>query len=217
MPTCQSPSRLRTISGKTTWRRSYVHVLFGQRLQLRRLPCVYTNVQNTELFTLTYGSVVAQLCRDFNNNYSEVNAQLDKMGYNIGMRLIEEFLAKTGAQRCGSFRETADMISKVGFKMFLNIVPAVENFSADGKSFSLVLTENPLAEFVELPIAQDPKIQKELWYLQLYCGVLRGALQMVQLDTDVHFVRDVLRGDDKTEIRVKLNRILKDEIPAGED
>lgn len=169
------------------------------------------------MFTLTYGSVVAQLCRDYNNNYNEVNQQLDKMGYNIGMRLIEEFLARTGAQRCGNFKETADMISKVGFKMFLNIVPQVENFSTDGKSFSLVLTENPLAEFVELPITLDPKIQKELWYSQLLCGVLRGSLQMVQLDTDVYFLRDVLRGDEKTEIRVKLNRILKDEVPAGED
>lgn len=147
----------------------------------------------------------------------EVNLQLDKMGYNMGVRLIEEFLAKTGAQRCSHFRETADMISKVAFKMFLNITPAVENFSPDGKAFSLVFTENPLAEFVELPVALDPKIQKELWYSQLYCGVLRGALYMIQLDTDVHFVRDVLRGDEKTEIRVKLNRILKDEVPAGEE
>lgn len=181
------------------------------------MPPIATNFQNTELFTLTYGSVVAQLCRDFNNNYADVNQQLDKMGYNIGLRLIEEFLAKTGAQRCHSFKETAEMISKVAFKMFLNITPAVEGFAADGKSFSLVFAENPLAEFVELPVTLDPKIQKELWYSQLYCGVLRGALQMVQLDTEVFFVRDVLRGDEKTEIRLKLNKILKDEVPAGED
>lgn len=139
------------------------------------------------------------------------------MGYNIGMRLIEEFLAKTGAQRCESFKDTADMISKVGFKMFLNITPQVENFSSDGSSFSLVLNENPLAEFVELPLTQYPKIHKELWYSQLYCGILRGALQMIQLDTDVYFVKDAIRGDDKTEIRLKLNKVLKDEIPAGED
>lgn len=166
---------------------------------------------------MTYGSVVAQLCRDFSHDYTEVNKQLDKMGYNIGVRLIEEFLARTGAQRCSSFKETAEMISKVGFRMFLNFVPAVENFSPDGKSFSLILPENPLAEFVELPLTQYPKIHKELWYSQLYCGVLRGALQMVQMDTDVYFLKDTLRGDEKTEIRVKLNRILKDEVPAGED
>ena len=37
---------------------------------------------------------MAQLCRDFQNNYIEVNNQLDKMGYNIGLRLIEEFLQR---------------------------------------------------------------------------------------------------------------------------
>lgn len=35
------------------------------------------------------------------------------MGYNIGMRLIEDFLAKSGAQACSNFREVAEMISKV--------------------------------------------------------------------------------------------------------
>ncbi|KAK6201014.1 NO signaling/Golgi transport ligand-binding domain-containing protein [Scheffersomyces amazonensis] len=173
---------------------------------------------NSELFTLTYGSVVAQLCRDFNNNYHEVNNQLDKMGYNIGLRLIEEFLAKTGVRRCQTFRETSEIISKIGFKIFLNIVPTIENWSSDNKTCSLILPEpNPLTEFVELPITTDSKISKELWYSQILCGVLRGALQMVQLDVDVNFVKDVLRGDDRTEIRLKLNKVLKDEIPAGED
>lgn len=43
----------------------------------------------------------------------EVNKQLDKMGYNIGLRLIEDFLAKTNTGRCANFRETAENISKV--------------------------------------------------------------------------------------------------------
>lgn len=42
------------------------------------------------------------------------------MGYNIGMRLIEDFLAKSGVGRCANFRETADMIAKVG-TLFLQI------------------------------------------------------------------------------------------------
>ncbi len=57
--------------------------------------------------------MVAQLCQDFNNNYEEVNKHLDKMGYNIGMRLVEDFFAKSGTQRCANFRETAEHISKV--------------------------------------------------------------------------------------------------------
>lgn len=38
------------------------------------------------------------------------------MGYNIGLRLIEDYLAKSNTmKRCSSFRETADMISRVSF------------------------------------------------------------------------------------------------------
>ena len=70
---------------------------------------------NAELVTLTYGTIVAQLCADYDYDYAQVNQQLDKMGYNIGMRLIEDFLAKSNTARCGSFREVADMISKVGW------------------------------------------------------------------------------------------------------
>jgi len=132
---------------------------------------------NAELVTLTYGTVVAQLCKDFNSDYMEVNKQLDKMGYNIGLRLIDDFLAKSNTGACANLRETAEMIAKVGFKIFLNITPTIANWSSDGKQFSLILDENPLADFVELP--DDGKAQDELWYSNILCGVLRGALEMV--------------------------------------
>lgn len=71
---------------------------------------------NAELVTLTYGTIVAQLCSDYDHDYVQVNQQLEKMGYNIGVRLIEDFLAKSNAARCGSFRETAETISKVRYE-----------------------------------------------------------------------------------------------------
>lgn len=65
--------------------------------------------------TLTYGTIVAQLCKDYDGDYVEVNKQLDKMGYNIGLRLIEDYLAKSNTmKRCSNFRETADSVAKVG-------------------------------------------------------------------------------------------------------
>lgn len=69
---------------------------------------------NAELVVLTYGTVVSQLYKDFEGDYVEVNKQLDKMGYNIGLRLIEDYLAKSNTmKRCANFRETADMIARV--------------------------------------------------------------------------------------------------------
>jgi len=35
------------------------------------------------------------------------------MGYNIGTRLIEDFLAKSNLGRCVDFRETGEVVAKV--------------------------------------------------------------------------------------------------------
>ncbi|KTW32199.1 TRAPP complex core subunit BET3 [Pneumocystis jirovecii RU7] len=168
---------------------------------------------NAELFVLTYGSIVAQLCKEY-DDYAQVNKELDKMGYNIGVRLIEDFLARTNIGRCKDFCETAEVIAKIGFKLFLNITPTVANFSPDNKQFSLIFDENPLADFVELP--DDGRAQDELWYSNILCGVLKGALEMIQLQVEAHFVSDVLRGNDHTEMRVILIRVIDEELPPLE-
>ncbi|KAJ2377551.1 hypothetical protein IW150_001314 [Coemansia sp. RSA 2607] len=168
---------------------------------------------NAELFIFTYGSLVVQLVKDF-EDYSAVNKQLDKMGYNIGVRLIDDVLARTGIEKCGDFHTTAEVISKVGFRVFLNIAPNVSGWSADSKEFSLILDDNPLNDFCELP----PKaVQDGLWYSNVLCGVIRGALEMMQMQTEVWFVKDVLRGDDVSEIRVKLVRVLDEEVPVADE
>lgn len=75
---------------------------------------------------------------------------------------------------------------QIGFKIFLNITPTVANWANDNKQFSLIFEENPLADFVELP--DDGRAQDELWYSNILCGVLRGALEMVCQSLSSHVI-----------------------------
>jgi hypothetical protein len=70
---------------------------------------------------MTYGALVVQLIQDY-EDYAEVNKQLEKMGYNIGTRLIEDFLARSNLGRCTDFRETAEVISKVQYNPLLTLL-----------------------------------------------------------------------------------------------
>jgi hypothetical protein len=115
-------------------------------------------------------------------------------------------------------RDTAEVVAKAGFKMFLGIPCEVSNFNADGKAFSLIIYENPLAVFVEIPSTSDEFRGEELngiCYSNIYCGIIRGVLESVNIKVTCTFVKDVLKGDDVNEIRVEVKEILTD--GAGDD
>ena len=50
---------------------------------------------NSELLSLTYGVFVAKLIREADDNSAElVNIELEKCGYNMGCRMIDDFFAR---------------------------------------------------------------------------------------------------------------------------
>lgn len=201
---------------------------------------------NTELFALTYGSLITELLKDYDHNMIEINNQLDRIGHSIGIRCVDELLAKCEVNgidmgpACSSLEQTAEVIAKVGFRCFLGMTCDVTNVT--DTSFSLFLYENPLSIFVELPESTESDSNNDnnrngdgefegendagngnatktdwnkLKYSNIYCGVIRGALEQVNMKVTCDFVRDVLRGDDVNEIRVELKEIMME--GAGED
>jgi len=159
---------------------------------------------NSELVVLTYGAIVASLCREFGNDTSKVNSALDRMGFNIGLRLIDEFLAKSAMTApCNHFRDTAAVIARVGLKMFLGCVADIVRFRDDGRECAMVVRSNPLIDMIELPADMA-----DLNYHAIICGCIRGALEAVNLHSEVVVTRDELRGAPETELRITLKQII---------
>ena len=65
-------------------------------------------------------------------------------------------------------------LGQVGFKMFLGVSATVTNWDGEGTTCSLLLEDNPLVDFVELP-----DTCQGLHYCNVLNGVIRGALEMV--------------------------------------
>ncbi|GFE53633.1 Bet3 transport protein [Babesia ovis] len=153
---------------------------------------------NSELLALTYGSIVSQLIKDI--EFTEgVNSQLVSMGRNIGVRLVDEVLAKLGCTPCTNFRTTVEAIAKVGFKMFLGITGDVIVIDEASNHYHIAFQENPLDQFVEIPESLS-----NLAYSNLICGVIIGALEQLQIKVKCEFVKDMLKGDSTYEISIKL-------------
>ena len=71
---------------------------------------------NSELLTLTYGVFVAKLIREADDHSAEeVNQQLEKCGYNMGCRMIDDFFARQNAAQagpCKDFEQTMNVLAK---------------------------------------------------------------------------------------------------------
>jgi len=169
---------------------------------------------NADLLTLTYGAIVAQIVREHGPaGGAEVTAQLEKLGYGIGGRLVDEFFARTGLPRCRDLRETAEAIARTALRMYLGVQANVIKYDAKKQSFRITLEENPLCEFVEVP----PELAGSIEYSAILCGAIRGALEQVQMKVVCRLKKEPTRGDPLTEIKVTLVEVLRAELPVGDE
>lgn len=60
--------------------------------------------------------------------------------------------------------------------MFLGVTASVTNWDTEGTTCSIILEDNPLVDFVELP-----DNCQGLYYCNILSGVIRGALEMVSI------------------------------------
>eukprot|EP00466_Bigelowiella_natans_P003815 jgi/Bigna1/86818/estExt_fgenesh1_pg.C_140071 len=141
---------------------------------------------------MTYGALVTAMIKDF-QDVKIVNEELEKMGYNIGVRLIDEFLAKSGITQCRNLKDTAHYIAKVGFKMFLGINAEV-SWSSNPRQFSIEFKGSPLIEFVELP-----------------------EQFKVQMVVTTKLCRSELKGDPISEIEVMLKEVVAEKVKSDDD
>ena len=110
---------------------------------------------NIELLTMTYGVFIAKLIRDAEDHKAEdVNQQLEKVGYNMGCRMIDDFFSRQKQNppiACKDFQETMNVLAKQAFRMFLGVYADVTSWDQQHQSCSLILKDNPLSDFVVLP------------------------------------------------------------------
>ncbi|KAG9391098.1 Transport protein particle (TRAPP) component [Carpediemonas membranifera] len=158
---------------------------------------------HSEIFTMTYGAIVTTLVEDL-DNVDEVNAQLDKMGHNIGERLVDELLAKTGLNPQPDMRYVMEIVTRVGFRIYLGITPTLSNWNADSTTVTLSFRDSALSDWVELPHTLD-----DLSYFQLVCGVIRGALEMLGMKVKCTITADKLKGAQTTDILVELQEVMQ--------
>ena len=186
---------------------------------------------NSDLFVLTYGAFVVQLLQDC-QSFKKVNMELKSIGKQIGNRLVEDFFARANIPKCSTFEECLAVICEVAFKMFLNLTPKYKMTTE--QEAVITLTDNPLAEYAVLPKSANEYLRsskisnyedvfytavddEQLYYSNVICGVIEGALEMVQVQVACDFISDTLLGHNQTEIRVQLKKILDDEMPLDDE
>ncbi|CAJ0599456.1 unnamed protein product [Cylicocyclus nassatus] len=153
---------------------------------------------SAELFSLTYGALVTEMLRDYEDP-KQVNMRLDE----------PMILAKNvHVAKCTDCRQIADVLSKNAIPTYLGVPATVSNWGGGDREFSLIIENNPLTELVEVPASLS-----SLNYSQIIAGAIRGGLEALHFKV----YSSVIENPTNTEIKIKFDQILRDNLPAGEE
>lgn len=153
--------------------------------------------------------MVRQAVEDCEGDAEAANRQLELIGFNIGGRLIDEFLAKNEGEPCRSFKDVAEKVA-LGFKMFAGVDVALSQKSE--QEFMVSFRENPLDAHVQLP-----EELRALSYSSVVCGIVRGACEAVNVRVKCYFTADRLQGADAYELRVELEELIRKKLVDYDD
>lgn len=130
---------------------------------------------------------------------------VEQVGYKLDVRLVDDFsyLQNRKKHHCTSFVEIANVVKRVALKLFFESDASVSSWSNDQKKFSMTFNKNSLAES-----AKPPKDYNSFCFSTLICGVIRGALETVNMKVSCSFVKRKLCDEDCNEIWVSLHEIL---------
>lgn len=133
----------------------------------------------------------------------------------MGKRLIDHFFATSDKiVYCKKFSTAMQVVADSAFKKFLGQAAECTKWDAEKKSCSLVMANNPLGDFVMMPTGY----RTSLWYSNIMCGIIRGALEMINMKVNASFVSDNLRDQGvQTEIRVQLIEVIQDKYDSDDD
>lgn len=151
-----------------------------------------------------------QAIEDCEGDPEAANKQLDLIGFNIGTRLIDEFIAKNDNEPCRSFKDVVEKVA-LGFKMFAGI--DVSLMQKNDQEFMISFKDNPLDLHVYIPDEY-----KGLSYSNIICGIIRGACEAVNVRIKCYFTSDkLISPNENYEIKIELEELIKKKLIDYDD
>jgi trafficking protein particle complex subunit 3 len=189
---------------------------------------------NAEFFSLTYGALIQELCHDMEDDAASMQQTLETMGHSMGLRSLEELLAKSAVLQLPPLGSTSDDAEdsglsqamatvKIAFKVFFGINVETKRLTTSASEdaepskttagYAINFTDNPLAIFVALP--EDESERPRFEYCELLCGWVRGLLEALAFDCTCRMESSMLKSADRYQISVLLNQVIRE--GAGAD